>query len=379
MPARGENYAGSVSEPEGLAPKFSTDRSAYAEALRQWFAGMHPEVSDVEVGNVNIPVATGFSNETAFFDASWRDDDGAHTERFVARIEPGSGPLFPAQTPALTQSVGVQHRIMTAVGAQGIAVPPIVGYHGDRDLLGQPFFVMGFVDGVIPADTPRYSEAGFLVDEATPEERTLMITTGLEAMASIHAIDWRAAGLHWLDGTGTGEPTQAYQLDLYRRSIAADLAGREHRVLSDALDWLAENDPHDERVGLIWGDARIGNIIWRDYRPAAVVDWEACALCPTEADLGWWLMFDRMSFDDMDAPRMVGYPTRDQMIEIYEKASGREVRAPGYWELFAAMRFCAIFVPLADRMVEAGIAPREVNLAVNNAVSDAVARLLEQA
>ena len=217
-------------------------------------------------------------------------------------------------------------------------------------MLGAPFFVMGFVDGRIPADVPRYTEAGFVVDEATPAQRRRMVLSAIDTIAGIHSLDWREADLGWLDPSGTGRPTTALQIDLYRNHVISELAGREHPVLYAALDWLEANDPDDERVGLTWGDARLGNIILQDYRTAAVLDWEVCALSPTEADMGWWLMFDRMSFDDMGIARLEGYPTRDEMISHYEQASGRAVLDPHYWEVFGAMRFCTIFIRLGDRL-----------------------------
>ena len=360
------------------SPKTTVDRSSYAGALQGWFERRHPEFAEVEVSGVEIPMATGFSNETVFFQLAWRDDEGSHESRYVARIEPGTGPLFPPQTPELDVSVELQYRIMEVAGRHGVPVPPMVSYEPDASVLGHPFFVMEFVEGVIPADTPRYSEAGFLVDEATPAERRRMVETGLQAMAKVHAIDWQEAGLEWLDSSG-GHPSQAHQLDLYRRWVDHHCGDRQHPVMDRALDWLAANDPHDERMGLSWGDSRLGNVIWSDYAPAAVCDWEACALSPTEADLGWWLMFDRMSFEDLGADRMEGFPTREEMIGIYQEASGREVQNPDYWELFGAMRFCAIFIPLADRMVAAGLVPPEASMAIDNQVTDAVRLLLEKA
>lgn len=365
-------------EPAGHAPKFHKDRSSYADALRTWFTSHVPGSSEVEISGLEIPVATGFSNETVFFTASWKADGQAHTERFVGRIEPPDGGLFPVQRPGLEVSVGLQYRIMDAVAATGVApIPPLVAYEPDPAVLGQPFFVMGFVDGVIPADTPRYSEAGFLVDDATPEQRRAMVFSGLEAMAALHSLDWREAGLEWLDASDGATPDQATQLAIYRRYVDTELAGREHPVMYATLDWLEANDPHDERIGLSWGDSRLGNIIWSDYRPAAVVDWEACAVSPTEADVGWWLMFDRMSFDDLGVARMEGFPTRDEMIAHYEQVSGREVRNPHYWEVYGAMRFCAIFIRLGDRMVNAGLVPAEMNMPVANQVTAALAKLLD--
>lgn len=359
------------------APKFHKDRSAYRDALDAWFRKQRPEATDVVVGEIDIPVATGFSNETVFFDVDWTEGGEARHERYVGRIEPEGGALFPTQTPESAVSVGVQHRSMAAVGAASdVPVPPLLGFEADASLLGAPFFVMAFVDGVIPSDNPRYSQEGFLVDEATPADRGRMVRNGLEAMAGIHAIDWRAADLQWLDRSGDGNPTHRHQLELWRQFSMELLQGREHPVLMHALDWLDANDPQDERIGLSWGDSRLGNIIWKDYEVAAVVDWEGCAICPTEADIGWWLMFDRMSFDEMGAPRMEGFPTREEMIAIYADASGREVRDAHYWEVFATMRFCSLFVRLGDRMVGTGMVPKEMNMPVANAVTGSLAAIL---
>ena len=96
-----------MSTPPAVAhsPKFHRDRSGYADALRTWFARRRPGAREVTVGDVDIPAATGFSNETIFFDVNWNDADGPHHERFVGRIEPTTGALFPTQTPACAVSV----------------------------------------------------------------------------------------------------------------------------------------------------------------------------------------------------------------------------------------------------------------------------------
>ena len=58
------------------------------------------------------------------------------------------------------------------------------------------------------------------------------------------------------------------------------------------------------------------------------------------------------------------------------QVSGREVRAARYWEVFATMRFCAIFIGLGDRMTDAGLLPPERNPAVGNMVTESLARLI---
>ena len=129
-----------------------------------------------------------------------------------------------------------------------------------------------------------------------------------------------------LGGQPEPRPGLGRQLEIYRRYASELLGGRAHPVLAHAFEWLGRESGADGTIVPSWGDARIGNMIFRDFGCVAVNDWEAAALGPAELDLGWWLMFDRMSFDDMGATRMEGFPTREEMISIYAEVSGREVR-----------------------------------------------------
>jgi len=365
-----------MSRSTGHSGEAVRDPESYRQALEAWMRGQRPELGDLHVHDLVMPSATGISNETVLFAASWSENGGTSSRRYVARVEPGDGGIFPTQTPATAVSVELQHRIMSAVAATGAApIPSTLPFEEDRRFLGRPFFVMEYVPGEIPAEVPRYTLEGFLVDEATPAQREGMVQNALENMAALHRLDWRELGLDWLDASGEGNPSLAGQLTLYRDYTVRELAGREHPVMMQALDWLDANAP-EAPVGLSWGDARLGNMIWQDYRCAAVLDWEAASLAPPEADIGWWVMFDRMSFDDMNAPRMQGFPTREEMVAYWEELTGRRVGDIGYWEIFGAMRFCAIFIRLGDRFVRAGLAPAQSNVAVQNLVTDALARLL---
>lgn len=339
--------------------------------------GQNPEAEALEVLDVDMPQATGFSNETVFFTARWRERGELRGKRYVARIEPEGGGLFPVQTAACKTSAVLQYRIMRAVERDGsVPVPPLLPLEDDPAVLGRPFFVMEFVPGRIPADVPRYSQHGFVAEEASPAERERMVTHGVELLAALSRLDWRALGLDWLDRSRRGEPDFSLQLSLYREDSLRVLAGRAHPVLLRALDWLDAHVP-DAEPGLSWGDARLGNMIWQDYRCAAVVDWEAAALAPPEADIGWWVMFDRMSFDDMGAERLPGFPTREAMVDQWEAQSGRKVAGDiHYWEIFAVMRFCAIMIGLGDRFERAGLSPPGQSPAIQNGVTDALERLL---
>jgi aminoglycoside phosphotransferase (APT) family kinase protein len=371
-----------MSDGDEAPAKAVADPETYRESLDTWMRTQMPQTGNLRVHDVDMPRATGFSNETVFFSTTSTTSKKAgieETKKWVARIEPADGGLFPEQTRECAISCEVQHRIMTTVSDSGaVPIPEMLPFEKDLSVLGRGFFVMEFIEGVIPADVPRYTQAGFLVDEATPADRERMVRDACETMATLAGLDWKKLGLDWLDVKGRGDPTLQDQLQLYRDYCDHALRDRDHSIIRASLDWLDANAP-DLPTGISWGDSRLGNIIWQDYRCASVCDWEAISLCPPEADIGWFVMFDRMSHEDFDTPRLEGFPTRDEQVSIWEAKSGRQVADTiDYWEIFGAMRFDAIMIKLGDRMVRAGIVPESVNMSVNNGTTEALGRLLER-
>ena len=49
---------------------------------------------------------------------------------------------------------------------------------------------------------------------------------------------------------------------------------------------------------LLWGDARVGNVLYRDFQPVAVLDWEMVTLGPRELDVAW-MIFAHMVFQEL--------------------------------------------------------------------------------
>ena len=185
-----------------------TDQEGYEIALKNYLSREEPEASNLKIVELDIPVATGFSNETIIFTAQWEEEGKDRTEKFVGRIEPKDGGMFPVQHSGLEESCYLQHKIMQTVSEQKAApMPELFSFEENLEPLGRSFFAMSFVEGEIPSDNPRYTVEGFLVDSATPAERKLLIEDGLRAMAGIHSINWKEAGLGWLDPSKTGMPT----------------------------------------------------------------------------------------------------------------------------------------------------------------------------
>jgi aminoglycoside phosphotransferase (APT) family kinase protein len=123
----------------------------------------------------------------------------------------------------------------------------------------------------------------------------------------------------------------------------------------------------------MWGDARLGNLVFADLTAVAVLDWEMAALGPAEADLAWFLYLDRHLCEGIGADRLAGLPGRTATISRYAELVGRELDDLAYYEVFAGFRFALIAARLAELATTHGIVPAGVDFPLRrNAV-----RLLE--
>ncbi len=355
----------------------SVDETVRLDAVAAWLEPRLQNAAGLTLALGGTP-GSGFSAETTILLAEWREGDEPRSDRFVLRRETPDPAVYPAQAPGLQVEVDLQYRIMRAVAAASdLPLAPLLGYESDPAVLGSPFFVMGFIDGVVPIENPMYTLEGFFT-EISPEQRRSMITDGIRMLAAVHTIDWRAAGLNWLVPTGE-EPTTERQLGIWQRYAADALRGREHPLLDRAFAWLRTNLPAGSSAALCWGDPRPGNIIWKDHRAACVTDWEAAYIGAPELDLGWWLMFDRWAHEASGiTERAEGDLTREEQVALYEQFTGRSVGATGWYEVFAAARYAAIVVQVMNRWVDRGDLPADHTLWIDNPVVPCLASLMAE-
>jgi aminoglycoside phosphotransferase (APT) family kinase protein len=311
--------------------------------LARWL-GARPGISDVRISELTMPHTTGFSHETLMFTADWTREEVAQTERLVARVEPSQHTVF------LEPDFETEYQVIKALQTTDVPIARAHGFESDRSYLGAPFYVIEYVDGRIPDDNPPYTFGGWLL-ESTPEQQARVWWSGFEAMARVHTVDWRALSLDSLRRPSFGGPGIDEQLGYYARYYKWAREGSAHATIDAALGWLDDNRPDEERLSLCWGDARLGNQIFRDFSCVAVLDWEMAAIADPEMDLAWWLYFDRLFSEGLGQARPPGFPSPDATAERYEQLTGRTPQHLEYYEVFAALRFALILMRLSRLMV----------------------------
>src|SRR5262245_28941450 len=117
------------------------------QRIREWLATKLPDACGLELSTLGGPAASGFSNETIIFDASFTDDGGPRTEGYVIRVQPTGYTVF------YESWFDRQYAVMKALREHtDVPLPPVHWFEGDPAVLGAPFFVMGKVEGQAPGD-----------------------------------------------------------------------------------------------------------------------------------------------------------------------------------------------------------------------------------
>ena len=323
-------------------------------ALREWLSGRlapdRPAVSEVA-----MPDTGGLSSTSLLFEASWPGGGTEHRGRYVARMapEPSAMPVFPGY------DLPLQFEVISRVASCcDIPLPTLRWNEPDGDALGTPFFVMDQVDGRIPLDNPPYVFTGWLL-EAPPEDRARLQQASVAILAKVHAIPEPAArfpGLRPPAGVDALRHHLAQQQDYYRWALADD--GFRIPIIERSLVWLEEHWPRDPGPDVLcWGDARIGNIIYRGFEPAAVLDWEMAALSPRELDVGWFVFLHRF-FQDIaeffEQPGLPDFLRRSDVERCYAELTGWPLRDMDFYLTYAALRHAIVMARIKRRMIHFG-------------------------
>jgi len=327
----------SVAEKKGgvfVAPS-KRNLDALSASLRQWFSSRLPTATKIDLTNFEYPSGSGQSHETILFDAAWTQDEVRHARGLVVRIKPTTFTVF------IDDMFVEQYRIMQVMRASGrVRIAELLWLEEDSTILGSPFFVMEKLEGRVPVSIPSYMETGWVVD-ATVQERARMWRNGVRQLAAIQSIPVTAAP--FLNRPEEGDPFMqewtrwSRYLDVLERREPAPFHREVHRRLKQAF-------PANRMEGIVWGDARLGNMMFgEDMEVLAVMDWEQPGLGGALHDLGWWVFNDRLKIIARGGELLEGYGSREETIALWASETGRPVDDFDWYEAFAGFRIMCTY------------------------------------
>jgi aminoglycoside phosphotransferase (APT) family kinase protein len=334
----------------------SRDPHEMQQRLERWLAAVVGNGSAPKVSDLTGTEANGMSSDTVLFAATWIAADGAHDERLVARVAPDTAdvPVFP------TYDLQAQFDVIRAVDKlTSVPVPRAWWCEPSADPLGAPFFVMSRVDGLVPPDVMPYTFGGNWLFDASPEQQRRVQETTVEAIAALHEITDAESRLPFLEKDRPGDTHLRRHVANTRAwydMVARD--GAPSPLVEHGFDWLDAHWPaHESPTVLSWGDSRIGNVLYDDFAPAALLDWEMAGLGPCELDLAW-ITYAHLVFQDIAGmlalPGMPAFLRPQDVATQYEALRGHAPRDLRFYMVYAAVQWGIVFLRTGQRQAHFG-------------------------
>lgn len=324
--------------------------------MSRWLSTVLPGGAAPEVTVESGVDANGMSSETIILTAHWVKDGKPTEQRFVTRVAPTAQdvPVFPSYR------LDHQFEVIRLVGElTDVPVPQVRWLEPTGEVLGAPFFLMDYVDGVVPPDVMPYTFGGNWFHDAPTESQRLLQDSTIQVLAKLHAIPDPTSRFGFLaSGDGTAlERHFAWVRSWY--DFAVPDIGRSP-LLERTFQWLHANWPDEVAATepvLLWGDARIGNVLYSDFRPVAVLDWEMTALGPRELDVAW-LIFAHMVFQELAG--LAGLPglpdalREEDVRSEYRRLTGVELGDLHWFYVYSGVMWACVFMRTGARRVRFG-------------------------
>jgi aminoglycoside phosphotransferase (APT) family kinase protein len=300
-------------------------------ALTTWLDAEHP---DLRQGPLRASLLTGgLSNLT------YRLEDDV--SRWALR-RPPLGHALPT-----AHDMPREFRIISGLHGSAVPVAPPVVLCEDADVLGAPFYVMGFVDGVV---LDRADVLARLDAEAARRSCDLLIDT----LLALHALRPDEVGLGAL-----GRPDGFLERQVRRWATQWESSVTEDRPAVRALlERLGSDIPAQSASGIVHGDYRLTNVMYAEDlgSVAAVVDWEMATLGDPLTDVGLLVVYQELATSgSFVMPRLgteAGFLDAAQMVDRYAAGSSRDLGRLSWYVAFGWFKLAVIAEGIHNRYLQ---------------------------
>ncbi|MEM7043004.1 MAG: phosphotransferase family protein [Pseudomonadota bacterium] len=284
-----------------------------------------------------IKIGGGQSNPT--YRLSYGDRD------VVLRKQP-PGDLLPS-----AHAVDREYHVQRALAGTDVPVPAMLHLCEDREVIGTLFYVMEALDGRVFHDS--------LLPGLSAEERSHIYVAMNDALAKLHLVDWKAAGLE-----GFGRPGGYFERQIARWSRQWESSKtRDIPDIERLIAWLPDHIEGGDETTIVHGDYRLGNLMFHQERPEviAILDWELSTLGHPLADLAFngmlWHatpdMYVGIAGHDLAT---LGIPSLESYVQRYCRTVGRSDCITIFHLAFSMFRFAVIFEGIAKRALQGNAA-----------------------
>jgi aminoglycoside phosphotransferase (APT) family kinase protein len=276
-------------------------------------------------------IAGGRSNLT------YRLTDGQH--RWALR-RPPLGHVLPT-----AHDMAREYTVISALHGSEVPVAEPVALCPDPEMLGQPFYLMSFVDGIV-IESP----------DLVPDRQTArqISQTLVDTLVALHTIDPSRIGL-----AEFGRPDGFLQRQIARwhKQFQASVPDGMP-VESTVVQQLRDRLPQQSRAGIVHGDYRLTNVLYAPdlNRIAAVVDWEMATLGDPLTDLGLLYVYHERAGNTAsvmpDFPSEQGFLSPAQMLDRYAGQTGQSLAELDWYIAFGYFKLAVIAAGIHARYLQ---------------------------
>ena len=272
---------------------------------------------------------SGYSNLTYFLKSS--------SQEFVLRRPP-----FGAKSLQGGHDMFREYNVLKNLKSQFLKVPDVYLYCDNNEIIGAPFYLMERVEGYIIR--PNLQQKDSPGKEVIQNVSKSLVSTLVE----LHNVDIDQANLNEL-GNINGYVKRQVEgwIKRYNHSKTDSIANMEF-----IASWLHKNQPVEVQGSIVHNDFKYDNLVLdkdNHSKITAVLDWEMATIGDPFMDLGTTLGYwvdkndlPELKLFQLSATTLDGNPSREGILELYEKESGKSISNPVFYYVFGLFKIAVI-------------------------------------
>jgi aminoglycoside phosphotransferase (APT) family kinase protein len=308
------------------SPREIRDGEEFAlETLKTYLSENNINADDLSIKQF----PSGYSNLTYFLKSS--------SQEFVLRRPP-----FGAKSLQGGHDMFREYNVLKNLKSQFLKVPDAYLYCDNSEIIGAPFYLMERVEGYIIR--PNLQQKDSPGKEIIQNVSKSLVSTLVE----LHNVDIDQANLIEL-GNINGYVKRQVEgwIKRYNHSKTDSIANMEF-----IASWLHENQPVEVQGSIVHNDFKYDNLVLdkdNHSKITAVLDWEMATIGDPFMDLGTTLGYwvdkndlPELKLFQLSATTLDGNPTREGILQLYEKESGKNITNPVFYYVFGLFKIAVI-------------------------------------